>query len=129
MLSELDGFFKAVGKETRRAVQEVYPDVVGAQLLLRYETVDAGCCRVLLHPRWRSRCYPTTAFTTADVATVKRLLGLGTADKDAFKDVPAFAALDTRVGAGVETDVGTGVDSFVPLAGPEDAHADADAVR
>lgn len=27
-LSELDGFFKAVGKETRRAVMEVYPDAV-----------------------------------------------------------------------------------------------------
>ncbi len=27
-LSELDGFFKAVGKETRKAVREVYPDVV-----------------------------------------------------------------------------------------------------
>jgi hypothetical protein len=55
----------------------VYPDVVGAQMLLRYDTVDAGCCRVLLHPRWQSRCYPSTLFTTADPATVCRLLGLG----------------------------------------------------
>ena len=30
-LSELDGFFKAVGAETRRAVREVYPDVVGPE--------------------------------------------------------------------------------------------------
>ena len=55
---------------------QVYPDVVGAQMLLRYDTVDAGCCRVLLHPRWQSRCYPATVFTTADVATVRRLLGV-----------------------------------------------------
>jgi len=53
-----------------------YPDVQGAHLLLRYDTVEAGCCRVLLHPRWRSKCYPGTVFTTADVNTVRRLLKL-----------------------------------------------------
>lgn len=34
-LSELDTFFKAVGKETRKAVQEVYPDVVDNDAAVR----------------------------------------------------------------------------------------------
>jgi geranylgeranyl pyrophosphate synthase/predicted secreted hydrolase len=32
VLSELDSFFKAVGKETRRAVMEVYPDIVDREV-------------------------------------------------------------------------------------------------
>ena len=34
VLSELDGFFKAVGKETRKAVMEVYPDVVTPEVAI-----------------------------------------------------------------------------------------------
>lgn len=43
----------------------VYPDVCGAQRLLRYDVMNTGCCRVLLHPRWGSRVYPATLFAIA----------------------------------------------------------------
>ncbi|KAL1925755.1 uncharacterized protein VTP21DRAFT_638 [Calcarisporiella thermophila] len=42
-----------------------YPDVSGIEQLLRYDTLNTGCCKVVLHPRWGSRMYPATLFTTA----------------------------------------------------------------
>ena len=44
-----------------------YPDVSGAQQLLRYEVINGGCCPLVSHPKWRTKCYPATVFTTADV--------------------------------------------------------------
>ncbi|KAF9189262.1 hypothetical protein BGZ51_008191 [Haplosporangium sp. Z 767] len=51
--------------------RDVYPDVEGCQLLLKYDFQNAGCCKVLLHPTWGSKIYPATFFTTAplDVLT------------------------------------------------------------
>jgi len=48
-----------------------YPDVIGGQMLLNYDVIDTGCCKLLAHPRWHTRVYPATLFTTAplDVAT------------------------------------------------------------
>ena len=42
-----------------------YSEVAGFEHLLRYKTQNAGCCKILLHPRWGSSCYPATIFTTA----------------------------------------------------------------
>jgi len=48
-----------------------YPDVIGGQMLLAYDMIDTGCCKLLSHPRWQTKVYPATMFTTAplDVAT------------------------------------------------------------
>ncbi|KAG0263519.1 hypothetical protein BG011_008691 [Mortierella polycephala] len=52
--------------------RDVYPDVEGCELLLKYDYQNTGCCKVLLHPTWGSKIYPATFFTTAplDVLTV-----------------------------------------------------------
>ncbi|KAI9033980.1 methylmalonic aciduria and homocystinuria type D protein [Phycomyces nitens] len=42
-----------------------YPDVQGTIDLMGYETHNVGCCHILLHPKWRSKIYPSTFFTTA----------------------------------------------------------------
>ncbi|KAK3804591.1 MAG: hypothetical protein J3Q66DRAFT_362244 [Benniella sp.] len=47
--------------------RDVYPDVEGCQLLLKYDFQNAGCCKILLHPAWGSKIYPATFFTTAPV--------------------------------------------------------------
>lgn len=36
--------------------------------------MNAGCCKVLLHPQWGSAVYPATLFTTAPVAIVVQKL-------------------------------------------------------
>ncbi|KAF9585775.1 hypothetical protein BGW38_000788 [Lunasporangiospora selenospora] len=45
--------------------RDVYPDVEGCQMLLKYDWQNAGCCKILMHPIWGSRIYPATFFTTA----------------------------------------------------------------
>ncbi|KAI9308317.1 hypothetical protein BJ944DRAFT_260506, partial [Cunninghamella echinulata] len=42
-----------------------YPDVQGTQTLTRYDIQNVGCCHILLHPKWKSKIYPSTLFTTA----------------------------------------------------------------
>ncbi|KAG0228586.1 hypothetical protein BGW42_002076 [Actinomortierella wolfii] len=49
---------------------DVYPDVEGCQILLKYDFQNAGCCKILLHPEWGSKIYPATFFTTAPLATL-----------------------------------------------------------
>ncbi|GAB5035059.1 Hypothetical protein NocV09_02300740 [Nannochloropsis oceanica] len=48
-----------------------YNEVAGFEHLLRYTTQNAGCCKILLHPRWGSSCYPATIFTTAPLENVQ----------------------------------------------------------
>lgn len=43
----------------------VYPEVPAIAQLLGYKTANAGCCKVLLHPRWGSSVYPASLFTDA----------------------------------------------------------------
>lgn len=43
----------------------VYDEVSGHQCLLKYAVSQAGGCKVLLHPKWNTACYPATIFTTA----------------------------------------------------------------
>ena len=49
---------------------KVFSEVDSAEQLLGYGVMNAGCCKVLLHPAWGSAVYPATVFTTAPVADV-----------------------------------------------------------
>jgi hypothetical protein len=48
----------------------LYSDVPPIARLLRYPTIDAGGCSILLHPAWGSGVYPATVFTTAPLPDV-----------------------------------------------------------
>ncbi|KAF9357077.1 hypothetical protein BGX26_004286 [Mortierella sp. AD094] len=54
--------------------RDVYPDVEGCQLLLKYDFQNAGCCKVLLHPNWGSKIYPATFFTTAPLDALLKVI-------------------------------------------------------
>ena len=51
-----------------------YPDVIGSQMLLQYTMLDTGCCKLIAHPRWQTKVYPATLFTTAPLEIVKAYL-------------------------------------------------------
>lgn len=53
---------------------KVYSEVDGMQLLLHYRTMDAGMCKVLLHPKWGSAVYPASAFTDAPIEEVRKAI-------------------------------------------------------
>ncbi|GJJ70464.1 hypothetical protein EMPS_02813 [Entomortierella parvispora] len=54
--------------------RDVYPDVEGCQMLLKYDFQNAGCCKVLLHPVWGSKIYPATFFTTAPLEALEQVI-------------------------------------------------------
>jgi len=70
-----------------------YSEVAGFEHLLIYKTQNAGCCcKILLHPRWGSSCYPATTFTTAPLKKVQAAIkvvekGEGGRDDGAGGDV------------------------------------------
>lgn len=43
----------------------VYGEVQGLVTLLGYQTQNAGCCKIILHPKWGSSVYPASFFTKA----------------------------------------------------------------
>ena len=43
----------------------VYSEVQGLTALLGYETSNAGCCKIVLHPQWGAAVYPASLFTNA----------------------------------------------------------------
>jgi hypothetical protein len=46
-----------------------FDEVQSAQTLLSekgFSVMNAGCCKILLHPKWGSSVYPTSMFTNAD---------------------------------------------------------------
>ncbi len=51
-----------------------YSEVAGFEHFRRFQTQNAGCCKVLLHPRWGSACYPATIFTTAPYEAVRDVI-------------------------------------------------------
>lgn len=51
-----------------------YPDVIGGQMLLNYDMIDTGCCKLLSHPKWQTSTYPATLFAAAPLEKVVTLL-------------------------------------------------------
>lgn len=51
-----------------------YSEIDGLRTLLSYATFSTGPCVVVSHPRWNTRCYPATMFTTAPVEIVRSLI-------------------------------------------------------
>eukprot|EP00879_Flechtneria_rotunda_P026377 GHRR01028121.1.p2 GENE.GHRR01028121.1~~GHRR01028121.1.p2 ORF type:complete len:150 (+),score=51.42 GHRR01028121.1:319-768(+) len=54
-----------------QGTNNVYLEVEGLSLLLGYKTQNAGCCKIVLHPRWGSSVYPATLFTKAPVEALQ----------------------------------------------------------
>ncbi|KAK3263999.1 hypothetical protein CYMTET_27235 [Cymbomonas tetramitiformis] len=48
-----------------RESRVVYGEVDALQTLLGYKTQNAGCCKVILHPKWGSSVYPSSMFAKA----------------------------------------------------------------
>ncbi|KAJ3228456.1 hypothetical protein HK099_000011 [Clydaea vesicula] len=48
----------------------LYPDVDGSVRLLKYDCIQAGCCRVIVHPQWGTKNYPCSIFTDAPVDVI-----------------------------------------------------------
>jgi hypothetical protein len=51
--------------------QTPYSEVEGLTVLLGYRTANAGCCKVVLHPKWGTSVYPATVFARAPAAAVE----------------------------------------------------------
>jgi hypothetical protein len=43
-----------------------YPDVLGAQMLLKMDVMAANCCSILSHPQYGTKVYPCTMFAVVD---------------------------------------------------------------
>lgn len=76
-----------------------YSEVAGFEHLLRYKTQNAGCCKILLHPRWGSSCYPATIFTTAPLPALVAAMRRQEAEQ---------AAATTVAGVSSASDLGDG---------------------
>lgn len=48
----------------------VYGEVEALSSLLGYRCANAGCCKVVLHPKWGSSVYPATLFAKAPLEAV-----------------------------------------------------------
>jgi hypothetical protein len=53
-----------------------YGEVEGFSTLLGYKTSNAGCCKILLHPRWGSYIYPASIFAKAPLETIQLALSV-----------------------------------------------------
>ncbi|CAG8463405.1 9171_t:CDS:2 [Acaulospora morrowiae] len=58
----------------------IYPDVQGAEHLLKYSIQNVGCCHILLHPRWGGKVYPGTLFTIAGVNDINQVISESVVD-------------------------------------------------
>ncbi|KAF9383455.1 hypothetical protein CPB97_006444 [Podila verticillata] len=54
--------------------RDIYPDVEGCHMLLKYDFQTAGRCKILLHPNWGSKVYPATFFTTAPLDVLQNII-------------------------------------------------------
>jgi hypothetical protein len=52
----------------------VYGEVEALSTLLGYRTQNAGCCKIVLHPRWGSSVYPASLFARAPLQAVTAAL-------------------------------------------------------
>ena len=64
----------------------VYGEVDALVTLLRYTTVNAGCCKVALHPQWGSAVYPASLMTKAPLQDALQAL------QQAAAEIPRPAA-------------------------------------
>lgn len=48
----------------------VYGEVQGLVALLGYQTQNAGCCKIVLHPKWGTSVYPASMFAKAPIEVV-----------------------------------------------------------
>lgn len=53
-----------------RETGAVYGEVEALCTLRGYRTQNAGCCKIVLHPRWGSSVYPASMFARAPVEAV-----------------------------------------------------------
>ncbi|KAH7620857.1 putative Cobalamin trafficking protein CblD [Nannochloris sp. 'desiccata'] len=53
-----------------RDTGSVYGEVEALCTLLRYKTQNAGCCKIILHPKWGSSVYPASMFAKAPLEVV-----------------------------------------------------------
>ncbi|KAG1659103.1 hypothetical protein FOA52_013749 [Chlamydomonas sp. UWO 241] len=51
--------------------QIVYNEVEALSILKGYSTANAGCCKILLHPKWGSSVYPASLFTCAPLPALQ----------------------------------------------------------
>lgn len=63
----------------------VYSEVGGLVSLLGYAFQNAGCCKVLLHPRWGSSVYPASMFTKAPLRAIQAAIAATEAELRAKK--------------------------------------------
>lgn len=52
----------------------VYSEVDGMENLLRYRSLSAGMCKILLHPEWGAAVYPATMFTNAPLEEIRKVI-------------------------------------------------------
>lgn len=52
----------------------VYGEVQGLVTLLGYQTQNAGCCTIILHPVWGSSVYPASFFTKAPINALEKAI-------------------------------------------------------
>lgn len=73
-----DSFVRPLARLLARQVHKegntVYGEVQAMVTLLGYKTANAGCCSVLLHPRWGSSVYPASFFAMAPVDKVEHAI-------------------------------------------------------
>lgn len=58
-----------------RSSGSVYDEVEALSTLRGFKTQNAGCCKILLHPKWQSCIYPATLFTKAPLAVLQAAIG------------------------------------------------------
>ena len=51
-----------------------YSEVDGMELLLKYRCLNAGHCKILLHPTWGASVYPASMFTHAPLSVIRETL-------------------------------------------------------
>ncbi|KAI9592736.1 hypothetical protein BDF19DRAFT_450749 [Syncephalis fuscata] len=51
-----------------------FPDVVATEILLGYDVLWTGCCKVLVHPRWDAKVYPASLFTDAPIEDIQQVI-------------------------------------------------------
>ena len=67
-------FYLRIEQALRKHTNRGYSEVDGFSVLLHFKTHSAGMCEVASHPRWGTRFYPATIFTTAPYDILRKIL-------------------------------------------------------